>query len=82
MMSTVRKYQPHYTVEDYRQWKGDWELWYGTAVAMSPSPFGPHERAVSALRKSANDDNRINLSFKPNLRSQKTKGRRCRSKQG
>ena len=48
-MSTVRKYQPHYTVEDYRQWKGDWELWYGTAVAMSPSLFGPHERAVSAL---------------------------------
>ncbi len=48
-MSTVRKYLPHYTVEDYRQWKGDWELWYGTAVAMSPSPFGPHERAVSAL---------------------------------
>ena len=48
-MSTVRKYQPYYTFEDYRQWKGDWELWYGTAVAMSPSPFGPHERAVSEL---------------------------------
>ena len=48
-MSTARKYQPHYTVEDYRQWVGDWELWYGTAVAMSPSPFGPHERAVTAL---------------------------------
>jgi len=40
---------PHYTVDDYRQWRGDWELWYGTAVAMSPSPFGPHERAVTAL---------------------------------
>lgn len=48
-MSTARKYQPHYTVEDYRQWGGDWELWYGTAVAMSPSPFGAHERAVTAL---------------------------------
>jgi len=48
-MSTARKYRPHYTVEDYQQWEGDWELWYGTAVAMSPSPFGPHERAVTAL---------------------------------
>jgi len=48
-MSTYRKYLPHYTVEDYRHWEGDWELWYGTAVAMSPSPYGPHERAVSAL---------------------------------
>lgn len=48
-MSTARKYQPYYTVTDYQHWKGDWELWYGTAVAMSPSPFGPHERAVSAL---------------------------------
>lgn len=49
MMSTVRKYQPYYTVVDYQQWQGDWELWHGTAVAMSPSPFGPHERAVSAM---------------------------------
>lgn len=48
-MPTARKYQPHYTVVDYQQWEGEWELWYGTAVAMSPSPFGPHERAVTAL---------------------------------
>ena len=48
-MSSVRKYQPHYTVSDYQHWEGDWELWYGTAVAMSPSPFGPHERAVSSF---------------------------------
>jgi Uma2 family endonuclease len=46
-MSTVRKFQPHYTVADYQHWEGDWELWYGTAIAMSPSPFGPHERAVA-----------------------------------
>jgi len=45
-MSSVTRYLPHYTVADYLQWEGDWELWFGTAVAMSPSPFGPHERAV------------------------------------
>jgi Uma2 family endonuclease len=48
-MSTARKYQPHYLVADYQQWEGRWELWYGTAVAMAPSPFGPHERAVSEI---------------------------------
>ncbi len=45
-MSSATRYLPHYTVADYVQWEGDWELWFGTAVAMSPSPFGPHERAV------------------------------------
>ncbi len=48
-MSSAPKYCPHYTVEDYQHWDGDWELWNGTAVSMSPSPFGPHERAVSNL---------------------------------
>jgi Uma2 family endonuclease len=48
-MSSARKYSPHYLVADYQQWEGDWELWFGTAVAMAPSPFGPHERAVSQL---------------------------------
>lgn len=48
-MSTAPKYQPHYTLADYELWEGDWELWYGTAVAMSPAPFESHEFAVSAL---------------------------------
>ena len=48
-MSTALRYTPHYTVEDYQQWKGDWELWYGVAVSMSPAPFGPHELVVSRL---------------------------------
>ena len=47
IMSIVRKYQPHYFVSDYQQWEGEWELWFGTAVSMSPSPFGPHERAIA-----------------------------------
>jgi len=41
-MSSAARYTPHYTIKDYRHWKGDWELWYGTAVAMTPSPFGRH----------------------------------------
>jgi Uma2 family endonuclease len=41
-MSTAPKYIPHYTVEDYQLWEGDWELWDGVAIAMTPSPFGKH----------------------------------------
>ncbi|QDV88254.1 Uma2 family endonuclease [Planctomycetes bacterium TBK1r] len=41
-MSEAARYLPHYTVLDYRLWEGDWELWHGTAVAMTPSPFGRH----------------------------------------
>lgn len=41
-MSTAARYTPHYTVADYRRWEGDWELWHGIAVAMTPSPFGRH----------------------------------------
>ena len=48
-MSTARKYEPHYTVDDMQLWEGDWELWFGTAVSMSPSPFGPHERMITKL---------------------------------
>ncbi len=48
-MSSVLRCTPHYTVEDCLQWEGDWELWYGVAVSMSPSPFGPHELVVSRL---------------------------------
>lgn len=48
-MSTARKYEPHYTVSDYELWKGDWELWHGTAVAMTPSPFGRHQLVVANL---------------------------------
>ena len=39
-MSPAARYSPHYTMKDSRLWKGDWERWFGTAVAMTPSPFG------------------------------------------
>jgi Uma2 family endonuclease len=42
-MSASSKYLPHYTFADYASWQGDWELWQGVPVAMSPSPFGRHQ---------------------------------------
>ena len=48
-MSTAHRYLPKYTFEDYQQWKGDWELWQGIPIAMTPSPFGPHQRVAMRL---------------------------------
>jgi Uma2 family endonuclease len=43
------KYNPHYKLSDYEQWEGSWELWSGVAVAMTPSPFGKHQKALTKL---------------------------------
>ncbi len=48
-MSTARQYAPHYTIDDYVQWEGDWELWDGIAIAMSPGPFGRHQAVARNL---------------------------------
>jgi len=48
-MSAVPQYLPQYTVDDYQQWDGDWELIDGLAIAMSPSPFGPHQLLQAEL---------------------------------
>ncbi|QDV47863.1 hypothetical protein Enr13x_77750 [Stieleria neptunia] len=48
-MSAVPKYIPRYTVDDYATWEGDWELWEGIAVSMSPSPFGVHQLVLFNL---------------------------------
>lgn len=48
-MSTAKRFLPAYTVSDYLSWQGDWELWDGIPIAMTPSPFGPHSQAVSKL---------------------------------
>ena len=42
-------YEIRYTVDDYKQWEGDWELIGGRAIAMAPSPFGPHQAIVSRI---------------------------------
>lgn len=48
-MSTARKYVPRYTVADYLTWSGEWELWDGIPVAMTPGPFGQHQAVVANL---------------------------------
>lgn len=42
-------FQPRYTVEDYLNWEGDWELWDGQAVSMSPSPIRDHQLTIRNL---------------------------------
>jgi len=42
-------YEEHYTVEDYRQWEGDWELVHGMPYAMTPSPSVSHQACVTNL---------------------------------
>lgn len=48
-MSAALKYIPHYTIAEYRDWEGDWELWSGIPISMSPSPFGKHQAVASRL---------------------------------
>lgn len=48
-MLVTSRFVPHYTIEDYLQWRGDWELWDGIAIAMTPSPFGRHQSVLAAL---------------------------------
>ena len=48
-MSNADKDSPRYSVDEYRLWKGDWELWEGIAIAMTPSPFGRHQLALTEL---------------------------------
>lgn len=43
MCSEAVRYTPNYSASDYRQWEGDWELWDGIPVCMSPSPAAKHQ---------------------------------------
>ncbi len=38
-----------YTYEDYKLWKGDWELIDGLPLAMSPSPMKDHQNISMAI---------------------------------
>jgi len=42
-------YVERYTVEDYRQWEGDWELIGGVAYAMAPSPLVTHQSVALSI---------------------------------
>ncbi len=50
-MNIAREFMPYYTVEDYKQWEGDWELIEGIPFAMAPSPFGKHQRVSFLVAK-------------------------------
>ena len=39
----------HYTYEDYKQWKGDWELIDGVPFAMAPAPMRKHQSIASEI---------------------------------
>ena len=47
-MSSVA-YIPRYTIADYLQWEGDWELWEGIPVSMAPSLGYHHQIATTGF---------------------------------
>ncbi len=49
-MSSVA-YSEKYTIEDYRRWEGDWELIYGDAYAMAPSPMFGHQYTAMKITR-------------------------------
>ncbi len=48
-MSSIPKYRPYYTYEDYLLWEGKWELIEGMPYAMSPAPSSTHQHISSEL---------------------------------
>lgn len=40
---------PHYTYDDYTQWRGKWELIDGIPYAMSPPPIPKHQIIANTL---------------------------------
>lgn len=44
-------YIPHYTYDDYAVWEGDWELFEGVPVAMSPAPMVSHQAIAYAFAR-------------------------------
>ena len=48
-MGALRLEDIHYTYDDYKLWKGDWELFDGIAVAMSPAPMRKHQSLASEI---------------------------------
>ncbi len=47
-MSIVYKYLPKYTLKDYENWEGDWELIEGIPYALA-SPTFEHQRVVGKI---------------------------------
>jgi Uma2 family endonuclease len=54
-MTAAKKYIPHYSIEDYARWEGDWELWQGVPVSMAPGPFGRHQVVARRITRLLED---------------------------
>jgi Uma2 family endonuclease len=48
-LGLAEEFREYYTYEDYKNWKGDWELIEGVPFAMSPSPTVKHQLVVSRI---------------------------------
>ena len=47
---------PHYTYDDYEEWKGDWELIAGVPYAMAPAPVKRHQQLVGMIFTQVEED--------------------------
>ena len=51
-MGTVRIEDiPHYTIDEYALWEGDWELINGIPYAMTPAPVIKHQRISNKIAR-------------------------------
>ena len=48
-MGVLKLEDLHYTYDDYKEWEGDWELYGGIPVAMSPAPMRKHQSLASEI---------------------------------
>ena len=48
-MGALRLEDVNYSYDDYKLWKGDWELINGIAIAMSPAPMRKHQSLASEM---------------------------------
>lgn len=48
-MAAIKLEDIHYTYNDYKLWEGDWELYNGIAIAMSPAPMRKHQSIASQI---------------------------------
>ena len=59
MGSLSSEYLPHYTYDEYCLWDGNWELFEGIPVAMSPAPSITHQ--AIAAKFIAQLDNQVDI---------------------
>jgi len=48
-MGALKLEDIHYTYDDYKLWKGDWELIEGVPFAMSPAPMKKHQSLAAKI---------------------------------